>query len=105
VATTPTECSPALRRQTPDRLPFFIRLSPPVIEEMKTHSGETGRCRLLSNRHPRHRHGLTHQAADYQPYLAGKPLGSDGERGRALQKTRGTFQHLPAHRTLAGWHH
>lgn len=82
----------ALRRQTPDRLPYFIRLSPPVIEEMQRHSGETDAAAYFQADIRDVAMGLTHQAADYQPYLAGKPaqatVNEDG-----VAETRGSFQH------------
>lgn len=82
----------ALRRQAPDRLPYFIRMTPPVIEELRRHTGETDPAAYFQTDIRDVTMAPTRQVADYRPYLAGKPpeatVNEDG-----IAETTGTFLH------------
>lgn len=66
----------ALRRQVPDRVPFFIRLTPPMLDEMACRTGrrdpeayfdtDVRDVRILPSQSP----------ADFARYLVGKPAGT-----------------------------
>jgi uroporphyrinogen decarboxylase len=84
----------ALRRQTPDRLPYFIRLSPSVIEELRRRTGETDPAVYFQTDIRDVPIAATPRAAAarYRPYLAGKPAGATvNEDG--IAEIQGTFQH------------
>lgn len=82
----------ALRRQVPDRIPYFIRCTPPVVAQLQERTGETDPAVYFDTDVRDAVIDPPVAEADYGAYLAGKPAGTQvTEEG--IGQVQGTFEH------------
>jgi uroporphyrinogen decarboxylase len=82
----------ALSRRPPDRAPYFIRFTPPVMDELRRRTGATDPAVYFDTDVRDVSLAASRRKADYTTYLVGKPYGTQANDD-GIGELRGDFQH------------